>query len=159
MPGVLFFPEKYPFKPLSEKTKKEEKQSVSKKEIVKKILTYSIPFIIISLIYNLYNTVDMILISRTMNDILGYSADTIESVISVFTTWGVKLNNIILAVIILSGDLWFSGIEKNTCNGTDLLKCEESKLQKYSRKLGYKWWKLSERWKYQYFSNRDIKNN
>ena len=81
------------------KTKKDEKISISKKEIVKKILTYSIPFIIISLIYNLYNTVDMILISRTMNDILGYSSHTVESVLSIFTTWGVKLNNIILAVI------------------------------------------------------------
>ena len=81
------------------KIKKEEKSTINKKEIVKKILTYSVPFIIISLIYNLYNTVDMILISRTMNDILGYSATRIESVLSIFTTWGVKLNNIILAVI------------------------------------------------------------
>jgi len=81
------------------KTKKEEKVSINKKEIIKKILTYSIPFIAISLIYNLYNTIDMILISRTMNDILGYSADVVESVLSIFTTWGVKLNNIILAVI------------------------------------------------------------
>lgn len=77
----------------------EEKEQISKKEIVKKILTYSIPFIIISLIYNLYNTVDMILLSRTMNDILKMSSDVTESVVSIFTTWGVKLNNIILAVI------------------------------------------------------------
>lgn len=77
---------------------KDEKE-ISKKEIIKKILTYSIPFIIISLIYNLYNTVDMILISRTMNDILHMSASTTESVVSIFTTWGVKLNNILLAVI------------------------------------------------------------
>lgn len=76
-----------------------DKKEISNKEIIKKILTYSIPFIIISLIYNLYNTVDMILISRTMNDILGFSASTTESVVSVFTTWGVKLNNILLAVI------------------------------------------------------------
>lgn len=76
-----------------------DEKDIGKKEIIKKILTYSIPFIIISLIYNLYNTVDMILISRTMNDILGYSASTTESVVSVFTTWGVKLNNILLAVI------------------------------------------------------------
>lgn len=75
------------------------KKEISKKEIIKKILTYSIPFIIISLIYNLYNTVDMILISRTMSDILGYSASRVESVLSIFTTWGVKLNNIILAII------------------------------------------------------------
>lgn len=76
-----------------------DENEVGKKEIIKKILAYSIPFIIISLIYNLYNTVDMILISRTMNDILGYSTSATESVVSVFTTWGVKLNNILLAVI------------------------------------------------------------
>lgn len=72
--------------------------NVSKKEIIKKILTYSIPFIIISLIYNLYNTVDMILVSRTMRDILNIETNIVESVVSVFTTWGVKLNNILLAI-------------------------------------------------------------
>ena len=40
----------------------------------------------------------MILVSRTMNDILGYSASATESVVSVFTTWGVKLNSILLAI-------------------------------------------------------------
>lgn len=84
---------------LLEKTTKKSEQLIEKKEIIKKILKYSIPFIIISLLYNLYNTVDMILVSRTMSDILHYNIETVESVVSVFTTWGVKLNNIILAVI------------------------------------------------------------
>lgn len=78
--------------------KPKEKSKVTKKEIISKIIKYSIPFIAISLIYNLYNTVDMILLSRTMNDILGYSGTATESVLSVFTAWGVKLNNILLAV-------------------------------------------------------------
>ena len=77
----------------------EDKKVVTKKEIITKILKYSIPFIIINLIYNLYNTVDMILVSRTLNDILKYPMDASESIVSIFTTWGVKLNNIILAVI------------------------------------------------------------
>ena len=76
-----------------------DKNKISKKEILKKILTYSVPFIVISLIFNLYNTVDMILVSRTMSNILKMSASTTESVVGIFTTWGVKLNNIILAVI------------------------------------------------------------
>ena len=75
-----------------------DEHRISTKEIIKKIFSYSIPFIIVSLVYNLYNTVDMILVSRTMNDILHMDAKVIESVISVFTTWGVKLNNILLAV-------------------------------------------------------------
>ena len=76
----------------------EDKNHISSKEIVKKILAYSVPFIIVSLIYNLYNTVDMILVSRTMSDILHININRVESVLSVFTTWGVKLNNILLAV-------------------------------------------------------------
>lgn len=80
------------------KNKVDEETTISKREIGKKILTYSIPFIVISLVYNLYNTVDMILLSRTMNDILKFQVNITESVVSVFTTWGVKLNSIILAI-------------------------------------------------------------
>lgn len=79
------------------KVKKDEK-IISKSEIIKKIMTYSIPFILISLVNNLYTTVDMILLSRTMNDILKLETNVVESIIGVYTTWGIKLNNIILAV-------------------------------------------------------------
>lgn len=76
----------------------QNEKKVTSKEISKKIIQYSVPFIIISLIYNLYNTVDMILVSRTMTDILKMPSNVVESVVSVFTTWGVKLNNILLAI-------------------------------------------------------------
>lgn len=78
--------------------KEKEIDKSKDREIIKKIIKYSVPFIIISVIYTLYNTVDMILISRTMGDILNMSGEAVESVISVFTTWGVKLNSILLAV-------------------------------------------------------------
>lgn len=71
---------------------------ITKQEILKKIMMYGVPFILISLINNLYTTVDMILLSRTMNDILKINSNIVESVIGVYTTWGIKLNNIILAV-------------------------------------------------------------
>lgn len=77
----------------------DDKETISKKEIITKILKYSIPFIIINLIFNLYNTVDMILVSRTLRDILKYPVSDAETIVSIFTTWGVKLNNIILAII------------------------------------------------------------
>lgn len=75
-----------------------DKKLITKQEIIKKIMMYSIPFILISLVNNLYTTVDMILLSRTMSDILRLEVNTIESVIGVYTTWGIKLNNIILAI-------------------------------------------------------------
>ena len=77
---------------------KEDKVKISTKEITKKIMMYSIPFILISLVNNLYTTVDMILLSRTMSDILHLKASIVESIVGVYTTWGIKLNNIILAV-------------------------------------------------------------
>ena len=76
----------------------DDKKVVTSKEIVRKIMLYSIPFILISLVNNLYTTVDMILLSRTMSDILKLDINVVESVIGVYTTWGIKLNNIILAV-------------------------------------------------------------
>ena len=83
---------------LSNTRKEENNNNIQTKEIIRKIITYSIPFIVVSLIYNLYNTVDMILVSRTMGDILHIPMEQVESVLGVFTTWGVKLNNILLAV-------------------------------------------------------------
>ena len=71
---------------------------ISSLEIIRKILMYSIPFIMISLVNNLYTTVDMILLSRTMNDLLHLKSSVVDSIVGVYTTWGIKLNNIILAV-------------------------------------------------------------
>lgn len=71
---------------------------ITKKEITKKIFLYSIPFILISIVNNLYTTVDMILLSRTLSDILHETAEVTESIVGVYTTWGIKLNNVILAV-------------------------------------------------------------
>lgn len=75
-----------------------DKQNISKNEIIKKIVMYSVPFILISLVNNLYITVDMILLSRTLSDILHTSAKVTESIVGVYTTWGLKLNNVILAI-------------------------------------------------------------
>lgn len=72
--------------------------SISNRDIIKKILSYSIPFILISLVNNLYVTVDMVLLSRTLYDILDVGVEVAESIVGIYTTWGVKLNNIILAV-------------------------------------------------------------
>lgn len=80
------------------KNVKSDEKLITQKEIIKKILMYSIPFILISLVNNLYTTVDMILLSRTMSDILHLEASIIESIVGVYTTWGIKLNNIILAI-------------------------------------------------------------
>ncbi len=69
-----------------------------KKEIFGKILGYSIPFIVVSIASSLYNTTDMILMMRTLNNIGGFSAEEIEMISSVFTVWGSKLVTIVTSI-------------------------------------------------------------
>ncbi len=69
----------------------------SDRNIIKKIVFYSIPFIIITLANTLYTSTDMILVIRTLPK-LGFSAADTEYISSVFTTWGVKFNTIITSV-------------------------------------------------------------
>ena len=88
-------------------TKRNEKQinldikpKVSKKddkEIITKIITYSIPFIVINLANTIYTFTDMVLVIRTLPK-LGFSAVDTEFITSVFTTWGVKFNTIITSI-------------------------------------------------------------
>ncbi len=67
------------------------------KEIIKKIITYSIPFIVINLVNNATTFVDMVLVIKTLPK-LGFTASTTEFIGSVFTTWGVKINTIITSI-------------------------------------------------------------
>ena len=67
------------------------------KEIIKKIIAYSIPFIVINLVNNATTFVDMVLVIKTLPK-LGFSAADTEFIGSVFTTWGVKINTIITSI-------------------------------------------------------------
>ena len=76
--------------------KYEEKDKVTNKEIVKKILGYSVPFIIINIATSIYNFTDMVLIIRGLN-LLGFSAEATEFIQSAITTWSTKICMIINA--------------------------------------------------------------
>lgn len=73
------------------------KDKVTDKELVKKIFSYAIPFIIINIISSCYNFVDMALILRTMN-YLKLDASDVEFVTSSITTWAPKINMIISSI-------------------------------------------------------------
>lgn len=77
--------------------KKVEKNKKIDHEIIKKIITYSIPFIVINLANTIYTFTDMVLVIRTLPK-LGFSAIDTEFISSVFTTWGVKFNTIITSI-------------------------------------------------------------
>lgn len=72
--------------------KKEER-----KEITKKIILYALPFVITNVANSLYNTTDMILLKQGLH-LLNFPGADIETISSVFTTWGHKLNTIVTSI-------------------------------------------------------------
>ena len=74
-----------------------EEKLVSTKSLTFKLLSYSLPFILIDFVSSMYSFVDLSTINKTMVN-LGYTISDAESVISILTTWGSKLNVIVMAV-------------------------------------------------------------
>lgn len=77
---------------------KEKEISVTTKEIIIKILCYAFPFVFGDVLKSLYNSVDTFLLIRTLVNGLGFTATDAESIMSVISTWGNKLNMIVIAV-------------------------------------------------------------
>lgn len=73
------------------------KDKTKDQEILKKIIRYAVPFIIIDIAASVYNFVDMVLISRTMT-YLNYDAATTEFVTSSVATWSCKIGMIVNSV-------------------------------------------------------------
>ncbi|HBA37440.1 MAG TPA: hypothetical protein DCY94_01825 [Firmicutes bacterium] len=76
--------------------KYETKDEVTNKDIIKKIIGYSIPFIIINIATSIYNFTDMVLIIRGLG-LLGFNATDAEFIQSAITTWSTKICMIISA--------------------------------------------------------------
>lgn len=71
--------------------------NVTNKEIIKKIATYAIPFIIVSVATDIYGITDMTLVVRASYS-LGYSGSDSETIASIIATWCPKICMIINAV-------------------------------------------------------------
>ena len=69
---------------------KKEEKGIRNRDIVKKIIGYSVPFIIISVVTNIYNFTDQILVLRTISN-LGYATEDVEFIASSIATWSPKI--------------------------------------------------------------------
>ena len=74
-----------------------QKDNVSNKEIAKKIITYSIPFIIIAIAASINNFMDMVMILRTL-EFMKIDTATIEFATTAITTWSAKISMIVNSV-------------------------------------------------------------
>ena len=80
-----------------DKVKKEPK--LSNMDILKKIMLYAVPFILIEMFRSIYNSVDVMMLVRTLVNTYAFKASDAETVMGVITTWGNKLNMIIVSVV------------------------------------------------------------
>jgi len=88
------------------KNKKKFNQSVIKVNepivkdsvIIKKIVIYALPFIMIDIFKSLYNYVDMVTVVKGLVTIASFNVDDAEVVFSMLSTWSNKFNMILLAI-------------------------------------------------------------
>ena len=99
----------------------EVRDEVTNKEIIKKIIKYAIPVVIVSIAFTIYNNVDMILVLRTMN-YLGMDAAEVEFIASGVSTWAPKISIVITSVVLgLSASLIPNMVEAFTLKKYDEL--------------------------------------
>lgn len=70
---------------------------VTNKEIAKKIISYAIPFIVISIAASINNFMDMVMILRTLEN-MELATSTIEFATTAITTWSAKIGMIVNSV-------------------------------------------------------------
>ena len=104
-----------------------KKDKISDKSIIKKLISYAVPFIIIDVGVSVYNFVDMVLISRTMTG-LGFDAATTEFITSSVSAWAGKISMVVNSIAMgLTVSLIPNIVEAFTLKKWDLV---ESRLNK-----------------------------
>lgn len=73
--------------------------NLSTKKILKMLIIYAVPFVMIDLFRSIYNSVDVITLVKSLVNNFGYLTKDAETVMSVISTWGLKLNMIIISVV------------------------------------------------------------
>ncbi len=78
-------------------TKTNKEDGVTNQEIGKKIISYAIPFIIITIAFSINNFLDMTMMLRTLGH-LGLDTAEVEFATTAITTWSTKISMIVNAV-------------------------------------------------------------
>ena len=80
------------------KVDKKEEVVKTTKEIIFQILLYAFPFIFSDVCKSLYNSVDTFFVVKTLVNDLGYMVQDAEAIMGFISTWGNKLNMIVIAI-------------------------------------------------------------
>ena len=72
-------------------------KKITDKDLIRKIIFYAMPFVVISLLQSVYVLVDVFTVVKGLVG-LGYTTAISENVVSVIQTWGSKLNMIVMSI-------------------------------------------------------------
>lgn len=77
---------------------KVDEPKITDKEILGKIFYYAFPFVMIDVFKSLYNSVDVVMLVSVLVKGIGYSVQDAEAIMSVISTWGLKINMIVISI-------------------------------------------------------------
>ena len=82
----------------NEKARKVNEPLVANKVIIKKIVTYALPLVLIDFFKSLYNYVDMVTVVKGLVHYASFSVGDAEIIYSMLSTWAAKFNMILLSI-------------------------------------------------------------
>ena len=82
----------------NEKIRPVNEPIVTDKQILRKIIYYAIPFIMIDFFKSLYSCIDMVTVVKGLVTYAKFSTSDAEVIISMLSTWGAKFNMIVIAI-------------------------------------------------------------
>lgn len=85
-------------KKFNERVRTVNEPIITDKQILKKIIIYAVPFIMIDIFKALYSYVDMVTVVKGLVTYAGFKISDAESIMSMMSTWAAKFNMIILSV-------------------------------------------------------------
>ncbi len=74
------------------------KKTIKDEDIFKSIILYALPLVFIDVFKSIYNSIDMMTVVRCLVNNIGYNIIDAESIMSIISTWGSKLNMIVTSI-------------------------------------------------------------
>ena len=71
---------------------------ITNKQIVRKLIIYAVPFVVIDIFKSLYNYIDMVTVVEGLVEHANFTVHDAETVMGMLSTWGSKFNMILLAI-------------------------------------------------------------
>ena len=84
----------------NEKARSVNEPIITNKIIIKKLVVYAIPVILIDLFINMYNYIDVVSVVKGLVNYAKFKVDDAVTIMGMFTLWAAKFNTIIISIAV-----------------------------------------------------------